>query len=300
MKSRFIAFLTVLLLLVSICMPCHAAESTAYDFHALFQKVATMEDEQRDALSQELSSVFHEYPFQFIKALTQEDYALHDPVRKMIAEYNTSAEGNAEYIQFLLSLIPQLRDNLVGNENNTFLALLTAFDPNVNNAGEEFVAILFTALRYADGRAADQCSTILFRIFQQDPKSLVKELANEDRDFQNLAIAQLNYGSWGYEAEFLDNINALAADNTLTDAERNIIHALLEDGTPNEETTFPAAEPEIIPPTEYEPAAPTETEPNTTQPASETSGRTTAIMIVVAASILVIIFIAYLLKKRKQ
>ena len=156
-----------------------AAESTACDFHALFQKVATMEDEQRDALSQELSSVFHEYPFQFIKALTQEDYALHDPVRKMIAEYNTSAEGNAEYIQFLLSLIPQLRDNLVGNENNTFLALLTAFDPNVNNAGEEFIAILFTALRYADGRAADQCSTILFRIFQQDPKSLVKELTNE-------------------------------------------------------------------------------------------------------------------------
>lgn len=300
MKSKLIAILSILLLMISIWLPCYADEVAPYDFHALFQRVGNMDESEKDTLSEELSTVFHQCPFEFIKALTQEDYALHDPVRKMLAEYNTSADGNADYLQFLLSLFPKMREELEGGEINTFLTLLLAFDPDPQNAGEDFLTTLFTALRYADGIGADQCSTILFRIFQQDPKALVKALSNEDQDFQALAVVLLNYGSWGHEAEFLDNINALTADDTLTTAEQNIVNALLEAVTPVEETTAPAVELETTPSTESETTAPTETQPIAAQPDSKPSDTSSPTIIVFAASILAIVAIVYMVKKRKQ
>lgn len=300
MKSKLIAILSVLLLMISIGLPCYADEAAPYDFHALFQRVENMDESEKDTLSEELSTVFHQYPFEFIKALTQEDYGLHDPVRKMLAEYNTYDDGNADYLQFLLSLFPKMREELEGGENNTFLTLLLAFDPDPRNAGENFIPTLFTALRYADGIGADQCSTVLFRIFRQDPKTLVRALANEDQEFQTLAVGQLNYGSWGHEAEFLDNINALAADDSLTAAERSIVDALLETVTPVVDTTAPAVELETTPSTEIETTAPTETQPITAQPDSKPSGISTVTIIGVAASILAIVAIVYMAKQRKQ
>ena len=218
----------------------------------------------------------------------------------MLTEYNTYADGNADYLQFLLSLFPKMREELEGGEINTFLTLLLAFDPDPRNAGENFIPTLFTALRYADGIGADQCSTVLFRIFRQDPKTLVRALANEDQDFQTLAVGQLNYGSWGHEAVFLDNINALAADDSLTAAERNIVDALLEAVPPVEDTTAPAVELETTPSTESETTAPTETQPIATQPDSKPSGISTVTIIGVAASILTIAAIVYMVKQRKQ
>ena len=300
MKSKQIAILSVLLLMISIGPPCYADEAAPYDFHALFQRVENMDESEKDTLSEELSTVFHQYPFEFIKALTQEDYALHDPVRKMLAEYNTYDDGNADYLQFLLSLFPKMREELEGGENNTFLTLLLAFDPDPRNAGENFIPTLFTALRYADGIGADQCSTVLIRIFRQDPKTLVRALANEDQEFQTLAVGQLNYGSWGHEAEFLDNINALAADDSLTAAERNIVDALLEAVTPVEDTTAPAVELETTPSTEIETAAPTEPQSIAAQPDTKPSDTSSAAIIGVAASILAIVASVYMVNQRKQ
>lgn len=297
---RILSTVVILAFSLTLCTPCHADEAAHYDFHALFQRVENMDESEKETLSEELSSTFHKYPFDFIKALTLENSDLHDSVRKMLAEYNTFEDGNADYLQFLLSLYPLRAEKLDENESNTFLTLLLAFDPDPRNAREDFTATLFTALRYADGIGADQCSTILFRIFLQDSKGLVENLSHEDQDFQKLAVMCLNYGSWGRELDFLDKINSLAADDNLTDAERNIVDALLEAVTPEEENTVPETEPETTPSPEYDTTAPTETELAHKQPDSKPTVGNTVILVIAAVSILAFIAITCALNRRSR
>ena len=271
-------------LMVSILVPAKAAETALNDFQVLFDKVENMEQSEREALSKDLSDLFHAYPFEFIRELNLKSTELQDTVRIMLAEYNTSEEGNADHLQFLLSLFPEVREQLEDHEINTYLTILLAFSPDVRNAGDDFTETLFTAMRYADGVGADQCSTVLFQLFQNSPREMLSQIALEDDAFQEMAILQLVYSSWGNEAEFKYNMEKLSKDETLTPAEQDFLSALAAKLAESEEA---------VPPETTEATTPTErtdaTEPlapNTSiQDDPVPSGRIIAFVVVLAAVI---------------
>jgi hypothetical protein len=236
----------------------------------LFDKVEEMEQSEREALSKELSDLFHAYPFGFIRELNLESTELQDSVRLMLAEYNTSEEGNADYLQFLLSLYPEVREQLQSHEINTYLTILLAFSPDVRNAGDDFTETLFTAMRYADGVGADQCSAVLFMLFQNSPRETLSQLALEDAAFQEMAILQLVYSSWANEGEFKHNMEELSKDETLTPAEQDFLSALAAKVAESEET---------VPPETIEVTTPTE-HVDATEPPVATGGIITAVVVV--------------------
>jgi hypothetical protein len=238
LKSTMSAAL-IFLLMVSFVFPSQAAEPAMNDLGVLFDKVEEMEQSEREALSKELSDLFHAYPFGFIRELNLESTELQDSVRLMLAEYNTSEEGNADYLQFLLSLYPEVGEQLQSHELNTYLTILLAFSPDVRNAGDDFTETLFTAMRYADGVGADQCGTILLQLFQYSPHETLRQLALEDDEFRQMAVVQLGYSCWGNEAEFKQNLENLANDDSLTRAEQDLLSALAAKLGENEETVPP-------------------------------------------------------------
>ena len=249
LKSTMSAAL-IFLLMVSFAFPSQAAEPAMNDLGVLFDKVEEMEQSEREALSKELSDLFHAYPFRFIRELNLESTELQDSVRLMLAEYNTSEEGNADYLQFLLSLYPEVGEQLQSHEINTYLTILLAFSPDVRNAGDDFIETLFTAMRYADGAGADQCSTVLFLLFQHSPRETLSQLALEDAAFQEMAILQLVYSSWANEGEFKHNMEELSKDETLTPAEQDFLSALAAKVAEGEETVSPETT-EVTTPTEH-------------------------------------------------
>lgn len=226
-------------LMASVLHPSGAAETARNDYQVLFDKVESMENSESAALSRELSDLFYAEPFEFIRELNLIDTELQGTVNKMLSQYHTSEEGNADYLQFLLSLYPEVREQLEGCEINTFLTILLAVSPDVQNAGADFTETLFTAMRYADGVGADQCSTIFFRLFQHSPRDTLSQLALEDDEFQEMAILQLVYSSWGNEAQIKDTVENLANDQTLTPAEQDLLSALKAKLTEDDETVSP-------------------------------------------------------------
>ena len=275
LKSTMSAAL-IFLLMVSFAFPSQAAEPAMNDLGVLFDKVEEMEQSEREALSKELSDLFHAYPFGFIRELNLKNTELQDSVRLMLAEYNTSEEGNADYLQFLLSLYPEVREQLQSHEINTYLTILLALSPDVRNAGDDFIETLFTAMRYADGVGADQCSTVLFMLFQNSPRETLSQLALEDAAFQEMAILQLVYSSWANEGEFKHNMEELSKDETLTPAEQDFLSALAAKVAESEETVPPETT-EVTTPTEHVDA---------TEPPVATGGIITA-MVVLATVIAV-------------
>ena len=237
-KSTMSAAL-IFLLMVSFAFPSQAAEPAMNDLGVLFDQVESMEQNEREMLSKELSDLFHAYPFGFIRELNLKSTELQDSVRLMLAEYNTSEEGNADYLQFLLSLYPEVGEQLQSHEINTYLTILLGISPDVRNAGDDFIETLFTAMRYADGVGADQCSTIFFRFFQHSPRDTLSQLALEDDEFQEMAILQLVYSSWDNEAQFKDTVENLANDQTLTPAEQDLLSALKAKLTEDDESVSP-------------------------------------------------------------
>lgn len=281
--KRIVCAVFTIVLVVSCLFPSHAAEITLNDYQVLFDKVENMEQSERAALSKDLSDLFHAEPFEFIRELNLIDTELQGTVNKMLSQYHTSDEGNAIYLQFLLSLYPEVRERLEGREINTFLTILLAVSPDVQNAGADFTETLFTAMRYADGVGADQCGIVLFRLFQSDPRETLSQLALEDDAFQEMAILQLVYSSWGNEAEFKDNIENLSKDGTLTPAEQDVLSALVVKLAESEETVPPETT-EATNPTERT-DAPDSSVPNT--PVQDdpmlSSGIITAMVVLAAA-----------------
>jgi hypothetical protein len=267
LKSTMSAAL-IFLLMVSFAFPSQAAEPAMNDLGVLFDKVEEMEQSEREALSKELSDLFHAYPFGFIRELNLESTELQDSVRLMLAEYNTSEEGNADYLQFLLSLYPEVREQLQSHELNTYLTILLAFSPDVRNAGDDFTETLFTAMRYADGVGADQCSAVLYLLFQNSPRETLSQLALEDAAFQEMAILQLVYSSWANEGEFKHNMEELSKDETLTPAEQDFLSALAAKVAESEENVPPETT-EVTTPTEHVDA---------TEPPVATGGIITAVV----------------------
>lgn len=237
-KSTMSAAL-IFLLMVSFAFPSQAAEPAMNDLGVLFDQVESMEQNEREMLSKELSDLFHAYPFGFIRELNLKSTELQDSVRLMLAEYNTSEEGNADYLQFLLSLYPEVGEQLQSHEINTYLTILLGITPDVRNAGGDFAQTLFAAMCCADGVGADQCGTILLQLFQHSPHETLRQLALEDDEFRQMAVVQLGYSCWGNEAEFKQNLENLANDDSLTRAEQDLLSALAAKLGENEETASP-------------------------------------------------------------
>lgn len=186
--QNIVCTVIIFMLMASILVLAQGAEISPNEYGLLFDKVENMEQIERETFSKELSDLFHAYPFEFIEELHLESIELQDTVGKMLAEYNTAEEGNTDYLQFLLSLYPEVGEQLESSEINTFLTILLAFSPDVRNAGDDFTETLFTAMRYADGVGSDQCGTILFQLFQNSPRETLSQLALEDDAFRKMAI----------------------------------------------------------------------------------------------------------------
>lgn len=238
LKCTVSALLT-LMLMMSFVFPSQAAEPAPNDLGVLFDKVEKMEQSEKEALSKDLSDLFHACPFEFIRELNLKSMELQETIRTMLGEFNSSEEGNADYLQFLLSLYPQVREQLEADEINIYLTILLGISPEVSNAGDDFVQTLFAAMRCADGVGADQCSTVLFLLFQNSPRETLSQLVLEDDAFQEMAILQLVYSSWGNEGEFKYNMEELSKDETLTLAEQDFLSALAAKLAESEETVPP-------------------------------------------------------------
>lgn len=248
--QNIVCTVIIFMLMASILVLAQGAEISPNEYGLLFDKVENMEQIERETFSKELSDLFHAYPFEFIEELHLESIELQDTVGKMLAEYNTAEEGNTDYLQFLLSLYPEVGEQLESSEINTFLTILLAFSPDVRNAGDDFTETLFTAMRYADGVGSDQCGTILFQLFQNSPRETLSQLALEDEAFRKMAILQLVYSSWGNEAEFMDNLENLSNDETLTPTEQDLLSALAAKMAEVDETVPPETT-EVTSPTVY-------------------------------------------------
>lgn len=216
----------VLYVFLMILSPIACFATGTADYSTLFREAVNAEESEQAEYGAGLSDAFINNPIGFVQALSLEDPTVNETVCHIVASHNLTEDGNAAYIQFVLPLFSN--SELTANNTNTLIALLLRVEADLSNATPEFADVLFDALPYLDGMAADYGSYLLCQYFLHDSSTFVRHLAARDTEFQELVISMFIYGSWGYEAELENALALLLADSSMLPEEHRITGALLD------------------------------------------------------------------------
>lgn len=231
-------FCSILYLLLITAIP-HVKATGPNEYDELFDQVENMTDDNREDVGNALSTAFFAAPVEFIQALSLEEHSLQDKVEKLLNQANISEEGNAEYVQFLLSLFPTVDICLQATQMNTFISIFLDAEPDLRNADATFFDALSTAIPYSDGISASQCGHILYCLFLTQPREVIIKISAQDEASQKILITFLHYDSIGRDSteEYNRLIQSLSADSSLTKAEQDTVSQLVLLSKENREDT---------------------------------------------------------------
>lgn len=237
--NRVIYLFCSILYLLSITGIPHVKAASSDEYEALFDQVENMTDDNREDVGNALSTAFFAAPVEFIQALSLEEHSLQDKVERLLNQANISEEGNAEYVQFLLTLFPTVDKSLQANQMNTFIRIFLDAEPDLRNADATFFDALSTAIPYSDGISASQCGHILYCLFLQQPGEVITKISAQDEASQKILITFLHYDSIGRDSaeEYNRLIQSLSADSSLTKAEQDTVSQLVLLSKENREDT---------------------------------------------------------------
>lgn len=185
--------------------------------------------EQTLELGRELAEAFSDTPEEFLTLLALESYEIRGAVQTLLTQYHTDVGSTLTLIQFLLDMLPGMSEKFSGQERSIVFNLLITCPVDVSNAGADFTHSLLDAFPYTDAALTTQCNYILSLLFEKDPAGLVKIIAQEDAPFRESLAYDLVY-SVTYSSritKFLENVNILSQDDTLTEAEQEVVAQLM-------------------------------------------------------------------------
>lgn len=239
-------FICVFCLLLSCILPHKVCAANALDFQELFGQIKEDRAGEEYAANSALIKAFSDHPTDFIRALSLEDPMFREQVIRLLNQANQTAQGNADYIAFLLSLFPSLSGELNVEEKNTFLSIFLGADPKLGKSDDSIIDSAITALEYSDGIGTDQCGHILYLLFLERPEAVLKRIAQQESATQQTLVKLLHYDSIGRESAgtYASIIQQLSADGKLPQEIRNVL-SQLSALLPQPQSTIPDTQPVI-------------------------------------------------------
>ncbi|MBQ8834725.1 MAG: hypothetical protein IJ001_07365 [Oscillospiraceae bacterium] len=262
MKTTFrtsILFLLILSLLLPL--PAHAEEVSLDE---LFRQA--VESTETETLPMRLHDAFYADTDGFIALLAQEDMLVQESVCRMVAQHSG---GSGEYIQYVLSLLPEYSPQ----ERGSTLFLLLNVKADLSNAPDDFSQTLFTALEYSDGALTTRCYSLMADLLETDPFGLVADIVQEDAHFQDSAVTILALENYCWDGLTMDDafhqsLAVLNKSENLTEPERSFVDRLTAEVARLEQEAEAyriAATETTVPPEPTNPAMPTGTTPSPTE-----------------------------------
>ena len=132
-----------------------------------------------------------------------------------------------------MAKLPQIDHTSVPQERDLIFHFLITLSLDVTNAGDDFIHAVLDTLPYSDGALTETLGFHLSRLYENDPTRMLKAIAGKNPEEQQNIIAILVYATIYSEnfSELLSGAEALANDETLTEAEQAVAYMIQEEMT---------------------------------------------------------------------
>lgn len=222
------------------------------DLEAILSLIASLEEQARNSEKEDLSQLFYRAlhepdsnmafalaeafdnsPDAFIAQLAQEEHETRDAVRSLLCEYHTSNASAMKFAMLLMAKLPQIDHTSVPQERDLIFHFLITLSLDVTNADDDFIHAVLDTLPYSDGALTETLGFHLSRLYENDPTRMLKAIAGKNPEEQQNIIAILVYATIYSEnfSELLSGVEALANDETLTEAEQAVAYMIQEEMT---------------------------------------------------------------------
>lgn len=213
---------SILFLMIAFLILPYAAKAEEVSLDELFRQA--VESTETETLPMRLHDAFYSDTEGFITQLSQKDMLVQESVCRMVAQHSG---GNAEYIQYVLSLLPEYSPQ----ERGSTLFLLLDVKADLTEVPNDFTKTLFTALRHSDGAMTTRCYSLMADLLETDPFGLISDIVQENAKFQDSAITILALENYCWDGLTMDDafhqsLAVLNESDALTEAERSFVYQL--------------------------------------------------------------------------
>ena len=225
-NRRYRADLEAILSLIAL--EEQARNSEKEDLSQLFYR-ALHEPDSNMAFA--LAEAFDNSPDAFIAQLAQDEHEIRDNAQNLLIQYHVDTASTVSFATYLLNKLPTIDYKTVPKERDLIGDILFTLPVDISRADTAFIYSVLDIIPYADGAMADRVGSWLSQFFIDDPTGILQTISKRDVALHPHIASLLVYGTaYSPRVErFLEIMESLAADQTLTKEEANVVALIQEE-----------------------------------------------------------------------